>query len=485
MHSGRSTATAPTEGRTDASDARLGFVLLLMVGTFAFLLASFPARNTDIALHLSQGKQWIDSRLSDLGDPIPIGNRSTWLYDLFCYGVFSVVGGGGLVAVKAMLVVGLAAALLRLNRIHGWWIPAACTALALLAMGLRLGLQPATFSYLLFAAELSILRERDTPMSTWRPAAWRSATALLLLFVLWVNFDGWFQLGLLTVACFALGRPLDEPGRGNERVRSMLWGALALAALVAACLLNPRGWRAFVLIPELKWLVRPATLPELLATGQVLSPFHGSYWASFGRSPAGLAYYPLLGLSLLSFLLTARQPRWRWLLPWLALALLSALQVRVIPFFAMLAAAVAAWNLQEFFAARRDDSGAWERPYWRRGLWALRALTVVLGLAFLLCAWPGWLQLPPYEPRRWAIELPPALVQSAQTCQRWQHEGKFAAGAKALHLSQETAHVFAWHCAEEKGIRDDNLASLIREAAAPNDDLHERLRAAAVDRVIV
>lgn len=481
----------------------MGFVLFFLVGFFALLLASFPERNSDIALHLAHGKELADSGLAALGAPDAFGNHSTWLFDLFCYGVFSAAGGSGLIAVKAFLVVGLAVLLMHLSRVHGWWIPAVCTALALLAMSTRLQLQPATFSYFLLAVALAMLRCRGMPglqkLGSLAKPGFRFLP-LMVLFVIWVNTDGWFQLGLLTVACFGWGRLLDDSARGQELFHSILWGVSGMAALAAACLLNPRWGNAFELLPELRWLVAPGTLPDLLATEHVQSPFQRSYWTSFGRSPAGLAYYPLLGLSLASFLLTVRRrpspsppspgearevQRWQWFLPWLALAIMSALQVRVIPFFAVLAAAVSAWNLQEFFAAQHEDPERWAHPLWRRGLWGLRALTIVLGLAFLIGAWPGWLQLPPYEPRRWAIELPASLVRSAQACQRWQQQGKIAADSKTLHLSRQTAQVFAWLCAERKGVWDESLASAIHGASAPLDDMHERLRALGVDHVIV
>lgn len=491
---GQSAATLPTDSVADPRHAWLGFVLFFLVGSLALLLASFPARNSDVALHLAHGKELIEAGFSAKATPVAFGNHSTWLYDLFCYGIFAVAGGGALVAVKALLVVGLAVVLMHLGRIHGWWIPAVCTALALLTMSTRLLLQPVTCSYFLFAAALLILRYRDTsmapPLSPRLPrgeAGGRRSTfwPLLVVFVIWVNVDGWFQLGLLTVACFELGRLLNNPARDEDRMRSILWSASGVAALASVCLLNPRGWHAFEPIPELHWLIAPGTLPELLATGQLRSPFQRSYWTSFGQSPAGLAYYPLLGLSLLSLLLTARRWRWQRFLPWLALALMSALQVRVMPFFAVLAAAVAAWNLQEFFAAQHEDAERWNHPHWRRGLWGLRALALVVGLAFLMCAWPGWLQLPPYEPRRWAVELPPSLVRSAAECRRWQHQGKIAADSTALHLSRETAHVFAWYCPEGKGVWDESLAAAVRGSSAPHDDIHERLRTLGVDHVIV
>ncbi len=493
--SGQTAAALPADEERQDPDAKgrgLAILLFVLVGTLALLLASFPARNSDLAMHLASGRALFGGDLSATSPPFALDAHSTWLYDLLCHGVFSVLGDSALVAVKALLVVGLSLVLMRMGRIHGWWIPAALTALALLTMSTRLSLQPVTVSYFLFAATLWMLRNRRAPAAA-GAAGLMSLWPLLVLFVIWVNVSGWFLLGLGAVACFGLGRLLDDssgrpekgtgplnakgpvPFSGQDRLRAVLWGGLGMSVLAGVCLLNPLLWQAFEPPPELHWQAAPATLPALLATEQVVSPFLPNYWASFGQSPAGLAYFPLLGLSLLSLLLNVRRWRWQWFLPWLALALLSALQVRVSPFFAVLAAPVSAWNFQEFFGAHAEDP--------RR--WSWRALMVVLGLAFLMCAWPGWLQRPPYEPRRWAIEPSPALVRSARACQRWHEQGKLARASKGLHLARETAQVFSWLCPEAKGVWDESLSAVFLGQSATPADFHERLRAAGIHHVIV
>ena len=73
----------------------------------------------------------------------------------------------------------------------------------------------------------------------------------------------------------------------------------------------------------------------------------------FGLSAAGLAYFPLLLLGIVSFVLAARGPGgartligWR-LFVWLPLALLSLMNVRGIAFFAIVAGPVTALNLAD------------------------------------------------------------------------------------------------------------------------------------------
>jgi hypothetical protein len=466
---------------------------VLFVAVFAFLLGSFPARNTDLWMHLAAG------RSADL-----LAGR-TWLYALVCYGLYSVAGGAGLVFLKALLVVGIGLLLWRLSRTGSdWWVPAVCTALALLAMSLRLLLQPATVSYFLLALALWLVRPRPRPQvrstgegtdtqapgaSEGNPTQARSASKgtppgpawlppwpLLVLFVVWANVDSWFVLGLGTVALVWLGRLLDSWGGGPAGPADNLPAVAArVACLAAVCLLNPATFRAFELPAELAWFG-----PQGRS-----SPFQASYFTGRGLTPAGLAYFPLLALGLLSFGMNLRgspapQTRWgRWqrFLPWLALALLSAVQVRAVPFFAVVAGPVLAWNLEDLLARHRAGSG--------RGARALRGLAVPLGLVFLVCAWPGWLQVPPFEPRRWAVEVPPGMERAAAVVRDWHRQGKLGDDMHGLHLSPETAQVFAWACPADRGVLDAGVTAAIRGTPGAARDWPDRMRAAGVNHVIL
>src|SRR5262249_41000264 len=101
------------------------------------------------------------------------------------------------------------------------------------------------------------------------------------------------------------------------------------------------------------------------------------------------------------------------------------------------------------------------------------------------CAWPGWLQVPPFGPRSWAVEVPPSLVQGAATTSRWLQEGKLGSNARGLHLSAETAHAFAWFCPEANCLRDETLAAAVRgDQEAPND-WDQSMHAAGINYVIM
>lgn len=428
------------------SPAWMNAAFVLLLAALAFLLASFPASNNDVWLHLATGRQLAEGTAA----PSP-----GFFYNVLVYATYSVVGGPGLVVLKALLVVGIALALLRLSRAdQGMWLPAGCLALGLLAMSTRLLLQPVTVSYFFLALTLLGLGLRD--------GKWRFPWHLLLLFAVWVNVDGWFVLGLAVVALVYVGQAIDGGSHDATPRR-----ALAFALMVAVCLLNPEHYRAFRVPVE---VLSPGAAGAL----QVMSPFQMAYFANLGYTPAVLAYFPLVALGLLSFVLVPRYYFARFL-PWFALLALSAYQSRGIPFFAVVGVPVLAWNLQD---ALRVRGPARTSP----GVPAL--LTLVLAGVLVVCAWPGWLQGPPYQPRRWAVEPAPGVEAGAKLYQQWLADGKFGPDAAGLHLSRETANAFAWFCPNARTVQDNELAAAV-QGLIPSTDWPQRLRAAKVNHVIV
>jgi hypothetical protein len=477
----------PGPERSPSAAGRPRWGPILFTAVLAALLASFPARNSDLWMHLAAGRE-----LAQWRHPFGSAPDPTWLYDLLSYGLYSALGGGGLVFLKAVLVVALALLLLRLSRSGpGWRLPAACTALALLAMGTRLTLQPATLSCLLLALTLWFLPLRAESPSRRLPSA-LSAWPLFILFVLWVNLDRLFVIGLGTVALVWLGRSLDSlteqgEGKGAKQERPASLGlrsayfALGFALLAAVCLLNPSHVYAF-LPPEHGWFGPSGSSASALGSGPVASPFRlRAYFASLGIGPASIAYFPLLGLGLLAFFLNRSRWRWERFLPWLGLALLSALQARAIPFFAVLAGPVLAWNLQEISA--KDEGRKTKEDSWP--ILVLRTSSFVLAVGLLVCAWPGWLQGPPFEPRRWGVEFPPALERGAAMTRSWHEQGKLGSETRGLHLSRETADAFAWFCPEENALVDDGLTAALRGDPGAPDDWEEVMRAHRIDHVVV
>jgi tetratricopeptide (TPR) repeat protein len=486
-------------------------LLVALVLLFAFLVASFAVYNSDFFRQLATGRLLAEGKYTFGADPFTWGSgdaywvNHSWLFALLVYGIYRIpeIGGAAVVVCKALLVTALAEVLMRVGRRHGrpLWIPAACTALAVLALSPRLILTPTCVSYLFVGLTLWLLRhprqvrERQAPspptplpqggegsnLSPLSPlggrgvggeggAGYRSFWLLPPLFGLWVNLDSYFLLGPLVVALYLGGETLrlllpgepgasatgvpDAPTRGELRTL-----AIALVAGVAACLVNPFGVRAFAL-PEGLVLSEGAEAARQASGGTPFfsSPLQGDYLleAHRGSSVAGWAYVLVLILSLASFVLAAlgkNGPRaivgWRLFL-WLPLALLSLASVRCIGFFAVAAGPVTALNLLDF-----APSGALTLAGRR---WALggRAATLLLVLAAVLATVPGWLHAQPHALYRlaWAVRPDPSLRQMAEQVRSWREQNRVPPETRWLNLSPEAAPYLAWFAPGERALLD-------------------------------
>jgi hypothetical protein len=398
----------------------LDAVLVVVVLLFAFLVASFPVGNSDFFRQLATGRLLlqgeyhfgVDPFVSSAAEGDYFVNHS-WLFALLMYGLYHLpaVGGAAVVLFKALLVVALAEILLRTSRRSGQslWIPAACTALAILVVSPRLYLHPMCLSFLFLGLTLWLLSARR---SNGKHFWW----LLPPLFALWVNCDSWFLLGPLTVALYLVGESIQQwqssragqPDRGQGELGTL--GVVLLIGL-AACLLNPHHVHAFTLPPEFGLTPAGDLIegdPQFFAV--FLSPLRKEYYEPrLGLSVAGLAYWPLLLLGLASFVFVLGRAPWGHLLVWVGFALMSLYNTRAIPFFAIVAGPITALNWLDY-AAQRLGSEPRLTTAWRN--WSLggRTLTVLLGLALLIAAVPGWLQSQPQFRRiGWDVRVDPSL----------------------------------------------------------------------------
>jgi tetratricopeptide (TPR) repeat protein len=456
--------------------ARLDRMIVFLVVVFAALVAVFPVRNSDFWLQLAAARDWLGGKFALGQDPYSYtGNGAwvnhSWLYGLLFYGLYHFLGGPAVLIAKAVLSVALAILLLSIRRRgQSLWLPAACTALAMLAISPRLVMQPAVVSFVLLAATVAVLMwydMREPPAEDRKrrhggPVPWLGEPAdrplwlLVPLFALWVNLDSWFVLGPLAVALYLAGRLVQmifasgQPGSP----RPGAWRPLAavLAAGLAACLLSPFGARGLRLPAEigasdvLTILRQDETFSRILG-----SPFQREYFTqpALGLNIAGMAYFPLILVGLVSFALSGSPFRWGRALLWGGLLGLSLVYARAIPFFAVVAGPVAAVNLQEY-AARRFGTAP-VATGWRKE-WALlgRALTVLAVFLVALLAWPGWLFGFPQESRRvgLVVEPPPELVKLAAQVEDWRRDGTLTDNDRLLNLQPEVAHALAWLCPE-------------------------------------
>lgn len=431
-----------------------GIVALLLV--LAFLLGSFAARNTDLWMHLATGRLLAQGGYTFGEDPFSYASTSdwinhAWLFDLLLYGLSSLAGGiddpaagSVLVGFKALLVTALAWVLLQIRRPGlRLWAPAFCTMLTLLAVSFYADLRPRVVSLLFLGMTLCILMRSRTVAFGASPNGGRSVTSWVLppLFALWANFDSWFLLGPLTMGVFLLGEAFQQafdPGRfGDDKPRpgELKQMFIVLLAGVGACLLNPHHLHGFALPPELFSgafdLLRRADPPFV----RVYSPWTGEYFlrGGPGLTVAGLAWYPLVLVGVLSFVLNQRGWRWSRFFLWIAFTLLSFKGTTLLAFAAIVMGPIAALNLQDF-AARRYGLTPRTDVNSRTLSLGARVLTLLLIVVLMGAVWPGWLHGLPADTRHhhrvaWRVEVEPSLREAARQIGRW----------------RETEHVFTFH----------------------------------------
>jgi hypothetical protein len=478
-------ATERTARRLRLLDGLLVLVVLL----FAFLTALFPVYNGDFFLHAATGRLIAHGQYQIGVDPFAFTTQGAvwinhhWLYDLIVYLLYSSSTAGGtiLIVLKALMIAALAEVMLRTAREPGrsLWIPAACVGLAVLTLGPRLFLQPVCVSLFFLGLTLWLLHlprqlraRTDANAPPQRP--FLPYWLIPPLCLLWVNFDEWFLLGPATVALYLLGETLqDWFGPANAKADAAAPGErrallLVLLASIVVCLVNPHHFHALALPQELGVTEAADALrhdPQFRAL--FVSPFEGSYFYPFtGLNAAGLAYYPLTLLGVISFASAQWVGCWRWgrALLWAAFFALSMWYARAIPFFAVVAGPIASLNFLDFASKRFSSAKA------PRGTWALggRLLTLLVGLILLALSWPGWLQALPWEGRRvgWNVVPNPALKQTAEQITNWQKNDLIEPGAHWFNTAPDVLYYLAWYCPGERAFIDNQRWSLYDRATA-------------------
>lgn len=484
---------APTEQRTADADRHpvLDGLLLGLVALLAALLGSAPASNSSIWTHLAAGRMGFSGTEQFEREPFASTTEGVrwvnqnWLIDMVAYSVYRAGGGTGLAVAVIALAVALAVVLVRVGRSGaGGWMAAVAAAITLLVVGPDLAPAPVLVSMLFLGVLLWLLerRRRTAPDATFAPAV------ALALIVLWADCDGWYVLGPFALILYGFGRLLD-----GELRKSQAGMLLAIGAGLAAGLFTPYLWHGWRLPPELTVSVPDAARADPVFAAPLLRPFSAAYRASaVGQSVAGWAFYALLALSGLSFLLNLRGWSWRLALLWSGFAALAAYRASAIPFFAVVAGPVLALNAQ-VWASRLKPSAT--------GVgWAFagRFVTAAVLIGLAVAAWPGWLQPKPYQPRTWAVEPDPSLERAAKVLAGWWATGAVPDDRIGFNLSPDAAHHAAFFGPAEKGFVDARPGvfpadaavdyAAIRFALAEDQsgiDWRAILRARKVDHVIV
>jgi predicted Zn-dependent protease len=407
---------------------------------FAFVAASFIARNSDLWLHLATGRLLAAGEYRFGTDPFAYDTETrywanhAWLFDLGLFVAFSKFGGAALVALKAGAAAGTAGLMLLTARTRGpAWVALGCVLLAVLAMAPRLLLQPFTGSLLLLAACVCGLQ-----------AGGRVLRVVPVLVAVWVNVDAWFVLGPALVGLFWIGRRLDP-----DRTRQPAWPSWFVPAVLLACLVNPHHVLALRLPAELS----PAVWESEFRTDPRFGGFFDHPWherplgAAGGYSPAAWAFLALFALGPVSF--AANRPAvrsWR-LAVWLPFAALAAWQSRLVPLFAVVAGPVTALNLREVWPAAVSP---------RVG----RTLVLAAAAALAALGWVGWLTGVTARDRAagWGVYSDPTLARAAAGVAEWRAASAAPPEGRVFATHPDVGHYLAWHAPGQRYQLDSRLA---------------------------
>jgi hypothetical protein len=326
------------------------FAALLLL---TFLLGCFPMADFDVWWHLRTGQLILETGTIPRVDFLTYTNAGRpWidLYWLFQVGIavlYRLGGASALVLLKALSGVAIVLAALR-SRGEGnkAWPAAAVWLPALIVLSGRLRERPELFSLLFLAGFLCVLaRAAECPRSLW---------LLPLMQVLWVNCHGFFVLGPLVLAAYFFELLVEKRWPPQTPRRRPPTKSLALASLasVLACLASPYGWRAASLPLEQFGKVASsgiyrANIGELRTVGDFLA-------IAGANNPYLISHLLVMALGLTSFVWLTRYGRislYRLLL-FVAAAYLGWQATRNSALFAVVAAFVTTWNLDEIVRLR-------------------------------------------------------------------------------------------------------------------------------------
>ncbi len=446
-----SATTVQASPTTVSRGIMIDWLLVVLPVVYAFLAGSFVARNSDVFRHLAGGRLIAQGDYRFGADPFSYTTSGVywanhaWLFDLGLYLAWFGLGYPGLVAVKALVSAAVVCVMLLTCRGTGpAGLATGCVLLAVFAASPRFLLQPTVASYFLLAACLYSLK-----------AGGRFIYAVPILIALWVNLDSWFLLGPLLVLLFGLGRWLERgrTDRGQaERPQTRLksWPRWFLPACLGACLLSPHHVHALCLPTELS--------PAVWSSGFPSDPRFAGLFDSLGQSVrhgmltghnlASGALLVLLAVGLFSFAVRPVALRsWRATV-WIPFALLAAWQVRLVPFFAVVAAPISALNLSEFLAHCRCQ---------RLG----RTAAGLLGLALIgYSLFGGALGLrSPERDIAWDVHIDPGLLRGVQGIADWRMTSGVREG-NVFTAHPDLAHYLAWFSPDRERAFLDSRFSL-------------------------
>lgn len=283
--------------------------------------------------HLATGRLILEQGSIPTGDPYSFSAPGTpwvvqsWLASVILAGVERVAGPQGIRLLAGLVAAALAALAWRLTAPARSLLPrVGLTGLALVIGATFWAPRPLLFGLLLLALVL-VIAEEDRDPRWFVPIFW-----------LWANLHGSFPLGLVALACLALGARLDhESERRHGRVRGLVFAAVG-TALAAISPVGPK-----LLIFPIHLLGRSDVLQRVV---EWQSP---RFSATYGRVFAIQVVVAVLAL--------CRAPRWRVAIPLVVFVVASLVALRNIPVASLVLLPGMAWGLRDLGTLRGEERG--------------------------------------------------------------------------------------------------------------------------------
>lgn len=276
---------------------------LLLYGAMAVVSAFWllqPINDPDFFWHLKTG-EWIREH-QELPEQDPFNYTSLsvppekqrfvltsyWLSQLVYHAIHSFLGIPGILALKFLIALLFAQALLKLRRGD----PVVHAALVLCFLPLFYGLypleRPQVFSFLGFATLLALLENERTPANTSR--GWKSCLPIPALMLLWANLHGGHAIGQIALVLFVVleavkfAHPALHPG-SRDRYRRLLF--VGIAGLVAS-FINPNTWHALQIarIPATDFLGNPDYFSTVQFFREMRQPLIFIFWVALPLAAA-------------------------------------------------------------------------------------------------------------------------------------------------------------------------------------------------------
>jgi hypothetical protein len=324
--------------------------VLVALLALAFLLGCFPMGDFDVWWHLRTGQLILERGEVPRSDWFTYTNANRpwidvyWLFQIGIALLFRLGGASALVLLKAICgttIVALSLVARRQRDGKSWPIVVAWLPAVVMFTG-RLCERPELFSLLFLAGFLTVLgRAGERPRWLW---------LLPAIQILWVNCHGFFVLGPMVLAAYVaelIACRYWPPAAEVARPPPIKQVLLASGATLVACLVNPYGGKA-VMLPLEQFQKLGSTGIYRANIGELKTI--GDFVAIAGiNNPYLLAYFAVLALGIVSFVLQRRRARpspFRLLL-FAAAAYLGWQATRNSALFALVAAFVIAWNLDD------------------------------------------------------------------------------------------------------------------------------------------